>query len=141
MIHVLDTDHLSILDQDSIEAFNLGRRLAASAEADVVVSIITYEEQMRGWPAYLARANTPLKQIEAYAKLRRHVERFRCIPLLDYDEKAATVYERLRQSRIRIGTKDLQIAAIAIANDAVLLTRNLSDFSKVPDLKAEDWST
>jgi len=26
------------------------------------------------------------------------------------------------------------------ANDATLLTRNLSDFRKVPDLKADDWS-
>jgi len=33
---------------------------------------------------------------------------------------------------------DLKIAAIALANDATLLTRNLSDFNKVPDLHAED---
>ncbi len=113
---------------------SLIRRLASIAEADLVATIITSEEQMRGWLAYVARANTSPKQIEVYAKLRRHVERFRLTPLLDYDEKAATFYERMRQSRIRVGTKDLQIAAIALANNAVLLTRNLSDFSKVPDL-------
>ena len=139
-MHILDTDHLSILDLDTIEAFNLGRRLAALPEEDVAVTIVTYEEQMRGWLTYVARANTPTKQIEAYAKLRRHVERFRRIPILDYDEKASNVYERLRQSRLRVGTKDLQIAAIALANDAVLLTRNLSDFGKVPGLTVEDWS-
>ncbi len=139
-MRVLDTDHLSILDLDTIEAFNLGRRLAALPQEDVAVSIITYEEQMRGWLAYVARANTPSKQIEAYAKLRSHVERFRRIPILDYDENAAAIYERLRQSRLRVGTKDLQIAAIALANDAVLLTRNLSDFQRVPGLKVEDWS-
>ena len=35
---------------------------------------------------------------------------------------------------------DLKIAAIVLANDATLLTRNLGDFRKVPDLKAEDWT-
>ena len=139
-MHVLDTDHLSILDQDTIEAFNLGRRLTSLSEEEVAVTIITYEEQMRGWLAYIARAKTPTKQIEAYAKLRRHIERFRRIPILDYDEKAAAIYERLRQARIRVGTKDLQIASIAIANDATLLTRNRADFSKIPDVKFEDWS-
>ncbi len=139
-MHILDTDHLSIMDQDTMESFNLGRRLAALPEEEVAVTIITYEEQMRGWLAYVARANTPARQIEAYAKLRRHVERFRHIPILDYDEKASAVFQRLRQARLRVGTKDLQIAAIALANDATLLTRNLSDFSKVPDLRIEDWS-
>lgn len=139
-MYVLDTDHLSIMDQDTIEAFNLGRRLAPLSENDVAVTIITYEEQMRGWLAYIARANTAPKQIEAYAKLRLHVQRFRQIPLLDYDEKASATFERLRQERIRIGTKDLQIAAIALAQDATLLTRNLSDFAKIPNLRVEDWS-
>lgn len=137
---VLDTNHLSILDQDSIEAFNLGRRLAALSERDVAVTIITSEEQMRGWLAYVARANTPVRQVEAYAKLRGHVERFRRIPVLDYNAAASSIHETLKQTKIRVGTMDLNIAAIALANNAVLLTRNLSDFNKVPGLQVEDWS-
>ena len=45
---ILDTDHLSILDQNTMEAFNLGRRLAALPPEEVAATIITYEEQMRG---------------------------------------------------------------------------------------------
>ena len=137
---ILDTDHLSIFDQDTIEGFNLGRRLAVLPEEEVAVTIITYEEQMRGWLAYVARANTPDRQIEAYRKLRLHIERFRRIPLLNYDAKAAAEFERLRQARVRIGTMDLKIASIALANNAILLTRNLADFNQVSDLRAEDWS-
>jgi len=33
-----------------------------------------------------------------------------------------------------------KIASIALANNAILLTRNLADFNKVPNLHAEDWS-
>jgi tRNA(fMet)-specific endonuclease VapC len=35
---------------------------------------------------------------------------------------------------------DLKIAAIVLAHDATLLSRNLSDFRKVPGLKVEDWT-
>lgn len=137
---ILDTDHLSLIDQDTREAFNLGRRLASMPPGEVAVTIITYEEQMRGWLAYVARANSPVRQIEAYQRLRLHIERFRHISLIDYDAGSVERYERLRQSRIRIGTQDLKIAAICLAHDATLLTRNLRDFQKVPGLRAEDWS-
>ena len=59
---------------------------------------------------------------------------------MDFDERAAEIFERLRRSKIRIGTMDLKIAVIVLANDATLLTRNLQDFGKVPHLKFEDWS-
>jgi tRNA(fMet)-specific endonuclease VapC len=78
--------------------------------------------------------------LAAYARLQTHIETFKGVPVLPFDAKAAVEFERLRQAHVRIGTMDLKIAAIALANDATLLTRNLADFSKVPGLKAEDWS-
>lgn len=137
---ILDTDHLSILDQDTLEAFNLGRRLAGIPPEEVAVSMITYEEQMRGWLAYAARANTKVRQVEAYQKLRLHVDRFCKIPLIDYDANAVERYEQIRQARIRVGTMDIKIAAICLVHDATLLTRNLKDFGQIPGLRAEDWS-
>ena len=60
--------------------------------------------------------------------------------LLDFDDRAVAEFRRLKKARIRISTMDLRIAAIVLANDATLITRNLSDFRKVPGLRAEDWT-
>jgi tRNA(fMet)-specific endonuclease VapC len=46
---------------------------------------------------------------------------------------------RLRRLRIRIGTQDLKIAAIALSRDALLLSANLRDFQRVPGLRVENW--
>jgi tRNA(fMet)-specific endonuclease VapC len=40
---------------------------------------------------------------------------------------------------VRIGTMDLRIACIVMEHDALLLTRNMKDFEKVPGLKFENW--
>ena len=61
------------------------------------------------------------------------------LSILPFDESAARVFENLRHQRLRSGTMDLKIAAICLAHDGLLLTRNLSDFEKVPGLRVENW--
>jgi tRNA(fMet)-specific endonuclease VapC len=89
---------------------------------------------------YLARAQSLAHQITAYGRLLSHLESYRRIPILGFDEAAATVFQRLRRSRIRIGTMDLKIASIVLSRHATLLSRNLGDFRQVPDLHVEDWT-
>ena len=137
---ILDTDHLSILDEDSILGFTLGRRLSGIPDNTVFITVITYEEQMRGWLSYVAQASSIRHQVDAYAKLQRHIDKFRRMPSLDFDEKSASIYEDLRRARVRIGSMDLKIASIALANNALLLSRNISHFGKVPGLLVEDWT-
>jgi tRNA(fMet)-specific endonuclease VapC len=54
---VLDTGHLSCLEWGSTESSVLRERLSESFDQNVVVSIISYEEQVRGWLALLARTS------------------------------------------------------------------------------------
>jgi tRNA(fMet)-specific endonuclease VapC len=137
---VLDTDVTSLLQQSGTELANrLTERIAASGEQSVV-TIVTFEEQMRGWLKYIARANSPSKQVAAYGRLRMMLDDYRGRLVLDFDADAAAIFQRLRASKVRIGTGDLRIAAIALAHQATLITRNLSDFRKVPGLPAQDWS-
>lgn len=56
---VLDTDHLSILEWESgTTAQRLLARLSQVAPDEAATTIINFEEQMRGWLAYLARTRT-----------------------------------------------------------------------------------
>lgn len=72
--------------------------------------------------------------------LRRGIEFFNRIRILDFDQSACESYTELKQTKIRVGTQDLRIAAIAISNNATLVTRNFRDFSRIPNLKFEDWT-
>ena len=138
---ILDTDHLSVLERRAQPGVgNLLTRLAEVPPSEVVTTVISYEEQMRGWMVYLARAQSLAHQITAYGRLLSHLESYRRIPILGFDEAAATVFQRLRRSRIRIGTMDLKIASIVLSRHATLLSRNLGDFRQVPDLHVEDWT-
>ena len=138
---VLDTDHISVMERESSsESYRLRCRLSEIDPDEIVTTIITFEEQMRGWLAYLAKSRSVSDQVEAYSRLHRHIKNYRAIPVLEFDKKAADEFQRLQKSRIRIGTMDLKIAAITLANQATLLSRNLSDFCRVPGLKVEDWT-
>ena len=65
-------------------------------------------------------------------------------PILPYDHAAATRHalERVRLEKGGIGSPfvDGQIAAIALVNDLILVTRNTRDFARYEDLVVEDWS-
>lgn len=95
---------------------------------------------MRGWLAFISRCKNVKDQVGAYERLHRFLESYRNTPVLDFDENAAEVFRDLKATKVRIGSMDLKIASIAIANKALLVTRNLSDFELVPGLRAEDWT-
>ena len=60
--------------------------------------------------------------------------------VVPFDQAAEDQFQLLRSQKIRIGTQDLKIAAIALANNLIVVTRNQRDFGKVPGLTVEDWS-
>ena len=95
---------------------------------------------MRGWLERAARADNRERLLFAYSRLLIHIETFSGIPLLPFEEKAADEFARLQKAKLGVGTMDLKIAAIALANAATVLTRNTSHFGKVPGLSVEDWS-
>jgi tRNA(fMet)-specific endonuclease VapC len=61
---------------------------------------------------------------------------------LAIDDRVAFEFDRLQQNKKlkKVGRADLLIAAFAMANRAVLVTRNLKDFRQVPGLRIENWA-
>ena len=63
--------------------------------------------------------------------------------LHSWDEKAAVVYADIRADLkakgTPIGNMDLLIAAHALSLNATLVTNNIREFERVPDLKLENW--
>ncbi len=62
---------------------------------------------------------------------------------LPFDDACAEMYARIRQDLSThgclIGPNDLLIAAVALANDAVLVTHNQKEFCRVAGLRLTDW--
>jgi tRNA(fMet)-specific endonuclease VapC len=137
---ILDTDCLSIFEREKHLDSMLRANLAHFDSADISTTIVTFEEQMRGWMAFLSKSKSLQQQIIAYKRLNQFLENFRKIHVFPFDEKAAKIFDELKSRKIRVGTMDLKIASIAIANEAILISRNLSDFEKVPNLKVQDWT-
>lgn len=137
---LLDTDHVSLIDRGGTAGANVQARLRRVPPGDVFACVISYEEQIRGWMAVIAQARMSGAQIPFYSELLRLLSFYCATPLLPFDAPAAAAFERLKAAKIRVGTMDLKIASIALVHDATLLSRNLADFGKVPNLKVEDWS-
>jgi tRNA(fMet)-specific endonuclease VapC len=95
---------------------------------------------MRGWLAAIRAARTPDARATAYQRMRMAIEYFASFTILDYIAEIDALVIDLRKQGLRIGTQDLRIAAITLANAAILVTRNTRDFAQVPGLVIEDWT-
>jgi tRNA(fMet)-specific endonuclease VapC len=142
MILILDSDHLTILQRETEPIYSRPIfRLQSFNDENVCTTIVNYEEQARGWLSFIANSKQSHQEIVAYKRLHRLLTFYSDLMVLDYDEAAAEQFTKLRQLKLKVGTMDLKIAAIAISQDALLLSRNLKDFQKVPHLRVEDWAS
>jgi tRNA(fMet)-specific endonuclease VapC len=104
---VLDTDHMSLLEWSGTQgSATLRARLATLPHTEVVTTIISYEEQVRGWMAYIARLRSVTQQIEAYRRLHRQLDNYCRIPVLTFDAPASVVNVLCRSAALRALTRD-----------------------------------
>jgi tRNA(fMet)-specific endonuclease VapC len=137
---VLDADVLTLHQRRHGDRYmRLAARLATSGQ-DIYVTIVSFEEQMRRWMAACAKARTPEQYAAASGRLNEMLQDFSNRAVLPFDDRATAEFKRLKAAKVSIGTMDLRIASVVLANAATLLTMNLRDYERVPGLQAEDWT-
>jgi tRNA(fMet)-specific endonuclease VapC len=137
---ILDTDHVSLL----LERHPQVSRKVSEVGADVAITIVTVQELFNGWVVRINNSKEIEDVVRLYRKLDRTVLLCKRIPVLSFDEVVGDRYRQMLQetpslSRKRL-EKDMRIAAIALVNDAIVVTRNDRDFSQVPGIRLENWT-
>lgn len=112
---------------------NVKERLLVCQPSEIVLSSVVYYELQVG----ILKSTSPQKRIAQLAILKNQVH------WLDFDEKSAEATAQVRVDLERIGkpigSHDVQIAGMAVANDLILVTHNTGEFGRVSGLKLEDW--
>ncbi|MEC4894664.1 MAG: type II toxin-antitoxin system VapC family toxin [Oscillatoria sp. PMC 1051.18] len=136
--YILDTDHVTLFQYGEPKIAQRAREVGGM---NIFITTVTLEEQLRGRLASIRRADKKPEQLTiAYENLQITLLYFCSMNLLNFNDAAYNCYQSLGQQKIRIGTHDLRIAAIALVNQAIVVTKNQRDFGKVPGLAIEDWT-
>ena len=102
---------------------------------DICISSVTYGELCFG----IENGNNNLKE-ERWRQLEIFTQRLLIAPL---DENAGkhdgSIRAQLKKEGVPIGNNDLLIAAHARSINAVLVTNNVREFNRVPNLVVENW--
>jgi tRNA(fMet)-specific endonuclease VapC len=102
--------------------------------------VVVVEEYLRGRLSAVGQAKDGPARLLQYALLERSLRLIQTYPIAPFDQLAEDQYQLLAAMRLRIGTRDQKIAAIALANSTTLVTRNKKDFGQISGLVLEDWS-
>lgn len=136
-LYVLDTDILSLY-QDNHPI--VCPRVDARPEHELAITVITVEEGLAGWYTGLRRARRRDQWPPLYEGLAEQVDFLARWQKLLFPLTAIARYEHLLTLHLNVGRNDLRIAAITLEHGGVLVSRNLRDFRRVPNLLVEDWS-
>ncbi|MEB3341785.1 type II toxin-antitoxin system VapC family toxin [Okeania sp.] len=131
MIYLLDTN-VCIVYLKGLNN-NLKQKLESYNPQDMVVCSVVKAELFYG-------AIKSQKSQQNLVQQQIFLNRFISLP---FDDRCTEIYgeirTRLEKAGKIIGPYDLQIASIAIANNLILVTHNLTEFKRISELNIEDW--
>jgi tRNA(fMet)-specific endonuclease VapC len=139
---------MTILDTDTVTLYAMGHDKVGAKVDEVggppqfAVALITRMEILRGRfdsilkAADEAQLNTAMQRFEEAQAL---LDSFLTVPV---DATAAEKFTALRTHKKarKMRRADMLIACTALANHALLVTRNVKDYKDVPGLRVENWA-
>ena len=139
---------MTTFDTDILSLVLLGhasylRKFEAVPVKQRFVTIVNCEEVLRGRLHAIRSAETTKKAdllMMKYELLHSSLDQLGKLQVLPYNQLAHDLFSQWRSAKVRIGTQDLRIAAICVAHDATLVSRNKRDFDKVSELKLSVWN-
>lgn len=136
---ILDTDHVSLILRGDVR---LQKQVDQQPEA--CTTVITIQEIFNGWITRINQAKPTDDFVGLYTRFTQTIKYLKQTEILDFDQDADRCFRLLlqqnpplRKARLQ---RDMRIAAIALSQDATIVTRNQRDFGQVPGLKIVDWS-
>jgi tRNA(fMet)-specific endonuclease VapC len=136
---VLDTDTVTHLYYDTNE--KLRERISEVEEVeDLAITVMTQIEVLHGRLEGILKAANASELKTATQRYQMAEEMLSTFVLLRPDEASCQHFEALtKQRRRKMKRPDMLIASIALANNALLVTRNEKDFKQVAGLRVENW--
>jgi tRNA(fMet)-specific endonuclease VapC len=107
---LFDTDHLTLYEHGHAA---VRQRHAAEPAGAVAISPVSIQETLRGRLAALARHRSGRLHVEAYGRLVASVRLSNQFPIVPFDDACDREFHQLLASRLRIGSQDLRLAAVA----------------------------
>jgi tRNA(fMet)-specific endonuclease VapC len=134
---------LCILDTDTLLLYQRGlpglvARVDAQDPGELAITVITVEEEITGWYSLLRKVRSPDEIVRAYERLGEAIPLLARWQILPMPLPALVRYESLKRMNLNVRKMDLRIAAIVLEAGGTLVSRNLRDFRRVPNLVVED---
>ena len=112
--------------------FNLQEKIKSLGFEKFAISEITLAELIYGAEKSQRKARN-IKVVENFS------EKITILPIFDSIRIYGTEKARLKTKGKIISDLDLFIGATAIANDLILVTRNIKEFERLENIKIENW--
>ena len=135
-----------LLDTDTVTHFSYGNtnvrlKIEEVADQELAITLITRNEVLRGRAESLLKAANEEELRKATERFQQAEELLSDFVVVGFDENSIKHFGRLRKQKNlkKMGRADMLIACIALAHDALLVTRNTKDFKDLAGLRMDNW--